>query len=87
MCGKFEGSLLEKSKSRYLEKSFREVTAQYIFNDDEVLRLELVGDKVISELLDLFVNAIVNLEDASKAKNKEQKLYNLISSSFRYNIL
>lgn len=87
MHGQFRGGLLEHSKASKLEESLREVCGQYVFNDNEVLRLELVGDKVISELLDLFVDATVNLDDASKAKEKDQKLYHLISNSFRYIIL
>lgn len=87
MKGEFNGGLLENSKAEKLEKSFRRVSSQYIFNDEEVLRLELVGDKVISELLEFFVEAIVKLDDASKAKKKNQKLYHLISDNFRYIIL
>ncbi|MBA3925670.1 deoxyguanosinetriphosphate triphosphohydrolase [Listeria rustica] len=79
-----DGKLIEKSNANYLEEICSELCGEFVFSNKEVLTLELVGDKVITELLTLFVGAIVTIERTDKTKTKEQKLYNLISENFRY---
>lgn len=79
-----DGKLIEKSQANYLDKICSDLCGEFVFSNKEVLTLELVGDKVITELLTLFVSAIVTMENTSKTKTKEQKLYNLISENFRY---
>lgn len=57
---------------------------KHCFVDKEVLTLELVGDKVISGLLDMFVNELVKCKDEPNSKKKSGKLYRLISDNFKY---
>lgn len=77
------GHLLDNDLlNRVLEK-IEVITYKYCFANPEVLELELRGDKVISDLLDLFVPAVLT-KDTSKTKSKEQKLVNLISENFAY---
>ena len=67
-------------------KSLKKITGKYCFSCHEVLALELVGDRVIRTLLDIFVSALVGndtveLEDASTYPGK---IYQLISYNFKY---
>lgn len=84
MNGNFEGSLLEKSKALIIVEACKEISYKYIFCNTEILSLELIGDRVISDLLDMFVPAVVSIQDCNKSKSKEQKLFQLISENFRY---
>lgn len=72
----------EKEFVGYLKK----VTGKYCFSCHEVLALELVGDKVIKTLLDIFTTALVTNEscELEKTSTYAGKLYSLISSNFKY---
>ena len=55
------------------------------FSSAEVLELELVGDTVITKLLDLFIPAILKISCKNSTKTKkEEKLVRLISDNFLY---
>lgn len=84
MNGTYEGSLLENSKAKEIVDICKTLAKEYIFCNNEILSLELVGDRVINDLLDMFVNATVVIKDCSKYKSREQKIFNLISENFRY---
>ena len=51
------------------------------FEDKRVLRRELVGDKVITYFLNLFVGAIFS-EEVGEQRSKEAKLLKLIPGNF-----
>lgn len=84
MAGTFEGDLLSNSTARTLSEKLGSVAFEYVFVDNEVLTLELVGDRVISDLLNLFVNAVISVDDLTKTKTKHEKLVHLISENFRH---
>ncbi|MEC3249082.1 deoxyguanosinetriphosphate triphosphohydrolase [Bacillus cereus] len=84
MSGTFEGGLLEASTARELEIKLKDISKEYCYSDSEVLTLELVGDRVISELLTLFVDAIVDIHEKPKTKLKKEKLFHLVSENFRH---
>jgi len=84
MKGNFEGDLLSNSTACTLSAKLREVAFKYVFSNKEVLTLELVGDRVLNDLLNLFVNAVVNVDDIKKTKTKHEKLVHLISENFRH---
>ena len=72
-----------------LVKQLKRVTMENCFNCEEVLTLELVGDKTISTLLDIFVPTLLtntgeNLMDTTKYPGK---LFKRISPNFVYRIL
>ncbi|MCM2534322.1 deoxyguanosinetriphosphate triphosphohydrolase [Neobacillus pocheonensis] len=84
MTGSFEGTLLEFSTAKDLEKLLQQISRKYCYSDHEVITLELVGDRVITDLLDLFVDAVVNIDKKPKTKLKKDKLFHLISENFRH---
>lgn len=62
------------------------ITARQCFSSDEVLNLELTGDKVISTLLDVFVRTLTE-HDGSKlsdTKTYAGKIFRKISRNFIY---
>lgn len=84
MSGTFEGGLLESSTAKDLEKILKKISREYCYSDNEVITLELVGDRVISDLLELFVDAVVNIDKKPKTRLKKEKLFHLISENFRH---
>lgn len=84
MKGEFEGDLLSNSTAKKLAEKLRRVAFEHVFSNKEVLTLELVGDKVLSDLLNLFVTAVVEVDDLKQAKTKHEKLVHLISENFRH---
>ena len=71
------------------EKFIRElkgITASNCFGCKEVLELELVGDKVLKTLLDVFVPELLysTPEDIEDTRTYAGKLYKTISPNFKY---
>jgi len=84
MSGTLQGDLLDNSTAKELKEKLKDISQKHCFTNEEVLTLELAGNKVITDLLDLFVNAVVEVDDAKKSKNKNEKLFQLISLNFRH---
>lgn len=88
MNGRFDHELLNVSCAGRIRKAFKEI-AKNIFNDKEIIQNELAGEKVVTNLLVLFVGAVTNMDDKRKLlfqKNgtKESRLYEMISDNYRY---
>lgn len=85
MEGKFSSELLEKSEAKNIRKFFSSFARKDVFSSKDVLKLELMGEEVIYGLLSKFF-IIVNAEkkDLGKTKDKEGKIYHLISENYRY---
>ena len=69
-----------------LVKTLKDITRRNCFACDEVLSLEVVGEKVIRELLDTFYK-IVDFKDVNNLEESaiyEGKLYHMISDNYKY---
>ena len=82
LSGEFDMDLLDFSEAESLKKAFKEL-GEVLYNCKEVLKLELTGDKIITVLLDEFTRAVSSAKRNRKG-SKEEKLYNLISSNYRF---
>lgn len=80
--GNFDSDLIESSKSNKLREFFKRIS-EYNFNNKNVLKSELIGEKVISFLLNRFIEAVES-PDFKKNKTKEGKVYSLISEHYKY---
>lgn len=69
-----------------LVSALKELTKEKCFSSHEALSLELVGDKVITTLLDIFVHALMEHDGAtlSDIRTYPGKLFQLISPNFVY---
>ncbi|SES62158.1 dGTPase [Oceanobacillus limi] len=76
--------LKKSSKASVLKGFFTTLLVNYIFPNKEVLSLELVGDSIIRELLDVFVKeCILSDEDyESDHKCKSGKIFRILSDNF-----
>lgn len=85
MEGTFASSDILAVEGTFIEK-LKEITAQNCFGCKEVLELELVGDKVLKTLLDIFVPMILysTSEEIKDTRTYAGKLYKIISPNFKY---
>ena len=85
MNGEYGLTDLLESESEFVN-ALKKITGKYCFACDEVLTLEIVGERVIKELLNIFYDAI-GTDDAKKlddTKNYGGKIYDLISANYKY---
>lgn len=82
--GQFDNELIFVSEACKLAECLKEISREQVFSNKEVLTLELVGDKVVNDLLDLFVTAVSTVESDKKTKSKNEKIIHLISKNFRH---
>ncbi|GAA0135251.1 deoxyguanosinetriphosphate triphosphohydrolase [Paenibacillus sp. YSY-4.3] len=84
ISGQIDKELLKISTASDIKDKLDEIARKYCYSSKEVLQLELVGESVLSGLLDMFVDAIILVNTEEGAKKKENKLFHLISENFRY---
>ena len=84
MTGEYEKDLLLKSEAAELRKVLKKITNEKIFKNKEILKNELAGEKIISRLLELFIEAVLNInEDGSFKNKKSERLYDIISDNYK----
>mgnify|MGYP001016065118 CR=1 FL=1 len=74
------------SVERAFVKDLKNITARQCFSSNEVLNLELTGDKVISTLLDVFVRTLTEHDghELSDTRTYAGKIFRKISRNFIY---
>lgn len=86
MDGTYGSKELLGCEQAFVDYLKKEITGKYCFSCHEVIALELVGDRVIRTLLDIFITAVVvnESDDLEKTATYAGKIYSLISSNFKY---
>lgn len=82
MSGNYGHELVRQSGSARLYNACKEVIKRHLFRSADVLRLELMGRKVIQDLLDLYWEGVSSARTDEKGFNV--KLYALISDNYRH---
>src|SRR5580658_4175053 len=81
MNGEYGHELVKRSRLGGLYVACKEVVKRHIFRSPDVLRLEIMGRKVIHDLLDLYWEGVApELRDETGFSNK---LYSIISDNYR----
>lgn len=83
MNGTHDRALLQAETIKAFIDKIRDVCVEYVYRNDEVLSLELVGKSVLTGLLDRFIPAVLD-EAAADPRTESGKLYRLISRNFEY---
>lgn len=84
MRGEIKEDLLKISRVSKLRDKLENIGIEYCYQSPEVLNLELVGDSVISGLLDIFIPALTYKNVNISRKTREGKLFNVISKNYRH---
>lgn len=86
MTGNYKKSLCESKNLVNIigdNGIIRKLCIKYAYQNSEVLKLEIIGKKVLTTLLNSFIKAIL-CEDYKKPKEECGKFYSLISSNFKF---
>jgi dGTPase len=81
MTGDYGWELVKRSRLGGLYNACKEVVKRHIFSSPEVLRLEIMGRKVIHDLLDLYWEGVA--PELRDEKGFSKKLYSIISDNYR----
>ncbi|MGM0443689.1 MAG: dGTP triphosphohydrolase [Fibrobacterota bacterium] len=79
--GSYDRDLLENSAARNIRSAFKAL-GNHIFAHKSIIEKEIIGYNVITYLLDEFVPAV--LQDSVRTNPKKPRMYNLISSNYRF---
>lgn len=85
MAGQFQGELVRASESAGLVELFKKVGRERIYCTPSNLKLEVMGRRIIQDLLDLFWEGVevLPVEGAIKTKKFSGKLGALLSENYR----
>lgn len=84
MSGKYMFELIDNSEAKNLRKTFRTIS-KIVYKGKGIIETELAGYKVIQGLLKEYIDACFDDKDFNSSnKGKNGRLYNTISSSYRY---
>lgn len=81
MAGEYGFELVRRSHSEHLYNACKQVVKRHIYCSQEVLRLEIMGRRVIHDLLDLYWEGVSS--DSAEDKGFGPKLYAVISNNYR----
>ena len=81
MTGEYGHELVKRSRLGGLYLACKEVVKRHIFCSPEVLRLEIMGRKIIHDLLDLYWEGVA--PETRDEKGFSNKLYSIISDNYR----
>lgn len=82
MNGTFDGELLKSGTTASLISACKKVGRKDVYPAKSILRLEVMGRKVITDLCDLFWEGVQRAPDPPKGFSA--KLYQLISANYRH---
>jgi dGTPase len=82
MAGDYGYELVRQSQSGVLYNSCKDVIKRRVFSSSEVLRLEIMGRKVIHDLLDLYWEGVA--PEVRDEKGFGAKLYSIVSDNYRH---
>lgn len=81
--GKYSKELISNSSAKNIRAAYKQL-GYLVFAQKKIVQAELAGWEIISGLLEIFVEASKSENFKSSGNNVESRLYNMISSSFRY---
>ncbi len=81
MTGDYGRELVKQSRLGSLYLACKEVVKRHIFSSQEVLRLEIMGRRIIHGLLDLYWEGVA--PESRDEKGFSNKLYSIVSDNYR----
>lgn len=83
--GELDLEILESSNYCLVKKVFSELAIENIFTSKEVVEGEILSYQVIEKLLDIFINATLDvLKNKENASKQSVKIKSLISENYKY---
>lgn len=80
--GEYKNDLFHGTSSELLIKVLKETAFNHVFQDEGIVKLEIAASKIISTLLNEFVDAAIVFDTDCHKTEKQEKLMQLISSNY-----
>ncbi len=84
MAGKYTKDLFEGTQAYYLAKTLGDIAYEQVFRSKEILKLEAASCKILTFLLDNFVDAALVYDTDQPKTQLQDKLMELISDTYKY---
>ncbi len=81
MSGNYHNELYKDSEAGALIEACKEIGKKYIYRSKETLKLELMGRRIIQDLMDIFWEGA--LKGSKEEKGFDRKIYDLTSRDYR----
>lgn len=85
MNGEFCEELIARSKEGILIGALKKFAYHKVYNDSAILKLELMGNEIVSFLLDRFVNPLVLYDSGEPMSEIQDKYIDLLSRNYLNN--
>lgn len=82
MNGVFEQELIAVSREGVLIGELKEFAFERVYNDAAILKLELMGNEIITFLLDRFMDALLPYDSGLKMSEIQEKYIDLLSGNY-----
>jgi dGTPase len=83
MEGKYNGELTRDCSASSLVNAFGTIGREMIYNSPQTLKLEVMGRRVITDLMDLFWEGAEKHDGSKKTRNFPGKIFALLSINYR----
>ena len=83
MAGEYPFEILYKSEAGTLADACKKIALEHVYVAHDVLKREIMGRRIIFDLLDLYWEVAQVVESKKKLKGFEKKIYNQISENYR----
>ncbi|ATB30019.1 dGTP triphosphohydrolase [Melittangium boletus] len=83
MSGDYSGELIADSKANKLIKACKTVGRNHVYSSTQTLKLEILGRRVIHDLMDIFWEGASAYTPSGKMSGFNEKIYNLLSRNYR----
>lgn len=86
MNGTFQKELIEETFHERSMDIFKSAMAKFVYEDPEIVKLELAADKILSSLLDDFIPAVIYMDvddEEYRLSKAQKKLCSLIPDNFK----
>lgn len=82
MHGNYNEDLFEGTYGKGLVELLKKLAIKYIFNDVEIQKLEIAAEKIIGNLLSIFIPSIIKYDTETEMTGFDKRVLNLISKSY-----
>ncbi|MEG0730671.1 MAG: dNTP triphosphohydrolase, partial [Cetobacterium sp.] len=83
MNGEYKGELIGNSKAKEISIFLRNISKEFVYNNERIVSNEIVGYKIIHNLLNTFIPVALN-KNVKPFSGYDGKVYSLISKNYRF---
>jgi len=84
MSGNFESDLFKGTFGESLAGALQDLASTYIFKNQGIQKLEIAAESILSNLLDIFVPAVITFDTDIKQSSYQKKVIDIISESHKH---